>query len=198
MINRRPRGLILPGACTFVRSLFVVRKLSSGTLFVPNGICPGSRLHRRVGSDTPVLPKLVVSTTCGGHRMGVKISLRPRKRERDRMEIEVLNQWACLLEPPSEACGESQRTTVRLSNFMSTINRRPRRLILSGAYTFVRPRTCLTARLAGVRPAEPPGRRWCDQTQFPSLRTASWLDPRTAAQTHRRGSAFRARRHTGW
>ena len=49
--------------------------------------------------------------------MGVQISLRPRKRERDRMEIEVLDQWACLLEPPGEACGESQRTTVRLSNF---------------------------------------------------------------------------------
>ena len=49
--------------------------------------------------------------------MGVQISLRPRKRGRDRMEIEVLDQWACLLEPPGEACGESQRTTVRLSNF---------------------------------------------------------------------------------
>ena len=33
------------------------------------------------------------------------------------MEIEVLDQWACLLEPPGEACGESQRTTVRLSGF---------------------------------------------------------------------------------
>jgi hypothetical protein len=33
------------------------------------------------------------------------------------MEIEVLDQWACLLEPPGEACGESQRTTVRLSVF---------------------------------------------------------------------------------
>ena len=33
------------------------------------------------------------------------------------MEIEVLDQWACLLEPPGEACGESRRTTVRLSGF---------------------------------------------------------------------------------
>ena len=33
------------------------------------------------------------------------------------MEIEVLDQWACLLEPPGEACGESQRTTVRSSAF---------------------------------------------------------------------------------
>jgi len=33
------------------------------------------------------------------------------------MEIEVLDQWACLLEPPGEACGENQRTTVRLSAF---------------------------------------------------------------------------------
>ena len=33
------------------------------------------------------------------------------------MEIEVLDQWACLLGPPGEACGESQRTAVRLSAF---------------------------------------------------------------------------------
>ena len=33
------------------------------------------------------------------------------------MEIEILDQWACLLEPPGDACGESQRTTVRLSVF---------------------------------------------------------------------------------
>src|ERR1035437_1815994 len=29
----------------------------------------------------------------------------PRKRERDRLEIEVLAQQACLLEPPGDACG---------------------------------------------------------------------------------------------
>jgi hypothetical protein len=33
------------------------------------------------------------------------------------MEIEVLDQWACSLEPPGDACGESQRTTVRSSAF---------------------------------------------------------------------------------
>ena len=33
------------------------------------------------------------------------------------MEIEVLDQWACLLEPPGEVCAGSQRTTVRLSAF---------------------------------------------------------------------------------
>src|SRR5450759_723108 len=35
------------------------------------------------------------------------------------MEIEVLDQRACLLEPPGEAGGESQRTTVRLSAFIA-------------------------------------------------------------------------------
>ena len=195
MINRRPRRLILPGACTFVRRLFVVWRLSSGTLFVPNGIFPDddcigvSRPTRRDGENP------FARTLAGRPEHRVEISYVFRKRGRDRMEIEVLNQWACLLEPPSEACGESQRTTVRLSNFMSTINRRPRRLILSGAYTFVRPRTCLAAPLASVRTAEPPGRRCCDQTQFPSLRTASWLDPRTAAQTHRERRLGRQR---GW
>ncbi len=33
------------------------------------------------------------------------------------MEIETLDQRACLLEPPGEARGESQRTTVRSSVF---------------------------------------------------------------------------------
>jgi hypothetical protein len=33
------------------------------------------------------------------------------------MEQGFLDQWACLLEPPGEACGESQWTTVRLSVF---------------------------------------------------------------------------------
>jgi hypothetical protein len=33
------------------------------------------------------------------------------------MEIEVLDQWACLLEPPGVACGENKRTTVRSSTF---------------------------------------------------------------------------------
>jgi len=33
------------------------------------------------------------------------------------MENRFLDQWACLLEPPGEACGESQWTTVRLSVF---------------------------------------------------------------------------------
>jgi hypothetical protein len=33
------------------------------------------------------------------------------------MEIEVLGQWACLLDPPGDACGENKRTTVRLSTF---------------------------------------------------------------------------------
>ena len=33
------------------------------------------------------------------------------------MEIGFLDQRACLLEPPGDACGESQRTTVRLSAF---------------------------------------------------------------------------------
>jgi len=27
------------------------------------------------------------------------------------MEIEVLDQWVYLLEPPGDACGESQRTS---------------------------------------------------------------------------------------
>jgi len=31
------------------------------------------------------------------------------------MEIEVLDQWVYLLEPPGDACGESQRTAVRSS-----------------------------------------------------------------------------------
>ena len=34
------------------------------------------------------------------------------------MEIRFLDQWACLLEPPGEAGGESQRTTVRSSAFI--------------------------------------------------------------------------------
>jgi len=33
------------------------------------------------------------------------------------MEDGFLNQWACLLEPPGEACGESQWTPVRSSVF---------------------------------------------------------------------------------
>ena len=33
------------------------------------------------------------------------------------MENRFLDQWACLLEPPGEACGESQWTTVRSSVF---------------------------------------------------------------------------------
>jgi len=33
------------------------------------------------------------------------------------MEIEVLDQRACLLEPPGDARGESQRTAVRSSVF---------------------------------------------------------------------------------
>jgi hypothetical protein len=35
------------------------------------------------------------------------------------MEIRFLDQWACLLEPPGEAGGESQRTAVRLSAFIA-------------------------------------------------------------------------------
>src|SRR6185436_11746722 len=48
---------------------------------------------------------------------GSKIFLRPRKRERDRMDIETLDQWVRPLEPPGDACGESQRATVRLPTF---------------------------------------------------------------------------------
>jgi hypothetical protein len=33
------------------------------------------------------------------------------------MEIEVLDQRVRLLEPPGDACGENQRTTVRSSTF---------------------------------------------------------------------------------
>jgi hypothetical protein len=33
------------------------------------------------------------------------------------LEIEVLGQWVYLLEPPGDACGESQRTAVRSSTF---------------------------------------------------------------------------------
>jgi len=75
------------------------------------------RLHRRVEADTPVRRKYFARPLADRHNIGVELSLRPRKRERDRMEIEVLDQWACLLEPPGDACGESQRTTVRLSAF---------------------------------------------------------------------------------
>jgi len=33
------------------------------------------------------------------------------------MEIEVLDQWACLLEPPGDACGEASGPAVRSSAF---------------------------------------------------------------------------------
>jgi hypothetical protein len=60
---------------------------------------------------------LVHQTPCGVPQERVEICLRTRKRERDRMEIEVLDQWACLLEPPGVACGENKRTAVRSSTF---------------------------------------------------------------------------------
>ena len=58
------------------------------------------------------------------------------------MEIRFLDQWACLLEPPGEACGESQWTTVRLSVFtiddqpQAPVTHTPRGLHLLGPALF--------------------------------------------------------------
>ena len=91
------------------------------------------------------------------------------------MEQGFLDQWACLLEPPGEACGESQWTTVRLSVF--TVDDQPQ---APGTHTFRGLHLCPeplvpneTRPLAGFGSGEHPTERHC--STFPGRLITGWL-----------------------
>ncbi len=74
--------------------------------------------HRRGEPDTPMHPKLLMPDPLRAATTLRRHLTTPPETGAGSDGNQVLDQWACLLEPPGEACGEGQRTTVRSSAFI--------------------------------------------------------------------------------
>ena len=73
--------------------------------------------YRRVSPTRRYGRNFLCQTTCGPPQHRRRTLTTPPATGAGSDGNRVLDQWACLLEPPGEACGESQWTTVRLSVF---------------------------------------------------------------------------------
>jgi hypothetical protein len=91
------------------------------------------------------------------------------------MEQGFLDHWAYLLEPPGEACGESQRSTVRLSVFtVDDPPQAPETHTFRGLRSY--PELLVpneTRSLAGFGSGEHPTERHC--STFPDRWLTDWL-----------------------